>query len=609
MNTVKKLEIEMLPQDYSPSSLPEILKLMKKIKGDAAFVYERLNKPFFMETDRLIIRRFTLDDTEAVLALSRNRMSSSMKNFDIQWPTDKKGCKDATAYFAGEDIYYAVCLKPSMKLIGFIAYNSVNDDGILDLGHVWHTAYQNNNLDAEALSLMTQYAFEKLGVGGVSAGNPLNCKEQIAPLKTIGMKIIEIREKVSFVNDKNGNPIEFTGVKMLITREQWEANNTESYSPKNKPEILSMAEKAAEAKTAIAYSVKSANGGNYIDGIPLLKWGQWRDNSYCGCVSALLNAIGISASYEEVMGLSGVCWQAIMRDDWDPSSQMPQNGLLCEKNVGDALGISVYTLRAEKKIWKQTKKSIDNGVPVLMVGGRWAPEWTIACGYAAESEKDKFFGRTYFDCQNQNASEKVIEHQSTRVPENEIYTENGYFYFNGFPGVAPGALTRFYDKQCKPISKKQALKVSLEMCIRMFGQKPGEHHKFGYDAYDVLIHGFELEDADYFEICKNDQYHIGSLLDARRAASAYLYNSVALLGGENNARLTQTARLYGQMTENLFEAVPYEETAAVFNMDSNPVWDTARRRNLAAALKENKELERQARIIVEDILKNWEVEE
>lgn len=258
MNTVKKFYCENLPQDFSPRTLPEILKLAKKINGDTALVYERANKPFFMETDRLIIRRFTIEDAEAVCELANDRMNSSMRNYDIQWPTDYEGCKNAVAYFAGEDIYFAVCLKPSMKLIGFIAYNNVNDEGILDLGHVWHTTYQDNSLDTEALSLMTQYAFEKLGVNGVTAGNPLECAEQIAPLKALGMEITEIRESASFVNDEHGNPIEFTGCKMLITKEKWEATNTESYYPKHKPEILNMMEtvKKNELRYPPQYRIK-----------------------------------------------------------------------------------------------------------------------------------------------------------------------------------------------------------------------------------------------------------------------------------------------------------------------------------------------------------------
>lgn len=252
MSALKKLKTCPLPQDFSPTSLPEILKLAKAINDNTALIYERVGKPFFMETERLIIRRFTPEDGEAVYELANDRMHSSMKNFDEQWPTDLAGCKGAVEWFAGNDISFAVCLKPSMKLIGYISYNNVTDDGILDLGHVWHTAYQDNSLDTEALSLMTQYAFEKLNVNSVTAGNPLDvCPEQIAPLYAIGMEVIERRENCSFVNDENDNPITFTGCKMQITREQWEANNPENYSPKNRPEILNMMDKINNIETFV----------------------------------------------------------------------------------------------------------------------------------------------------------------------------------------------------------------------------------------------------------------------------------------------------------------------------------------------------------------------
>ena len=380
----------------------------------------------------------------------------------------------------------------------------------------------------------------------------------------------------------------------------------ESYNPK-KPEIANMIkESAGKIDMKKAYEVKTANGGSYIDGVPILKWGEWKDNSYCGCVTALLNAAGIPVSYEEVMWLSGVCYQALMRDDWDPSSQMPQNGMLCEKNVGDVLGISVYSLNEDKEVLEQAKKSIENGYPVLLVAGRWAPEWTLACGYEVENGEDIFFGRTYFDCQNYYIPEKIIENQSTSVPENEIYTENKYFYSSGFPGWHPGVLTKFYDVKCEPISRKQALKVSLEMCIIMFEQQLGEHHRYGYDAYDVLISGFELDDADYQSKCICDQYHIGSMQDARRAAYLYLDASASLLDGKNKAKLTETAKIYKMMLDNLLTAVPYEKTTSVFNSNSNPMWNTTQRHELVAALRGNKKLEKQARVIVADILEHWE---
>lgn len=385
--------------------------------------------------------------------------------------------------------------------------------------------------------------------------------------------------------------------------------NIESYSP-NKPKLMKMMEESVgEIKMNKAYELKTLNNGSYIDGIPMLKWGEWKDNSYCGCITALLNTVGIPVSYEKVMGLSGVCWQAIMRDDWDPSSQMPQNGLLCEKNVGDALGINVYTIKDDKNVWEQAKNSIDKGIPVLLVGGRWAPEWNIACGYETLKDETKFFGRTYFDCQNYIDSHETVEHQSTSVPQNEIYTGNQYFSFNEFPGVCPGGLTRFYDRKCEPISHKQALKVSLETCIDMFENQPRQHeHKYGYDAYDVLISGFELDFVEYEEKCGNDHYHIGSMQDARRAAYMYLNSSIDLLEGENRIKLIKVSEIYKEMFDNLIEAVPYSETTPVFNDQSSfdSTTMSQRRQELLKALKLNRELEKQVRITIKDILVNWE---
>ena len=121
----------------------------------------------------------------------------------------------------------------------------------------------------------------------------------------------------------------------------------------------------------------------------------------------------------------------------------------------------------------------------------------------------------------------------------------------------------------------------------------------------MLIAGFELDEEQYRAKCQNDQYHIGSLMDARRAAHIYLARSADLLGGENRARLLEASRLYRAMLDNMLSAVPYEETSSVFNGSSNPAWSAGQRRALAAALRKNKELERQVRVLIADILKHW----
>ena len=140
----------------------------------------------------------------------------------------------------------------------------------------------------------------------------------------------------------------------------------------------------------------------------------------------------------------------------------------------------------------------------------------------------------------------------------------------------------------------------------MFELPPGEHHRFGYDAYDVLISGLKLEDTEYQAKCDCAPYHIGSMQDARRAAYVYLGASAGLLEGENKNKLAEASMVFKQMLDNLLAAIPYEKTTPVFNSDVvGHEWDTLQRSGLIEALKQNKELEKQARIIIADILENW----
>jgi len=364
----------------------------------------------------------------------------------------------------------------------------------------------------------------------------------------------------------------------------------EGYQPR-RPEIVNMAKAAQVQAQSAVYTVKTANGGSYIDGVPWLRWGEWKDCTYGGALALIFDAIGVKTSYEQLMGLSGSCYKAIMGEDWDPSSEMPQVGINCEHNAPRALGIKAYSLKNTKKRDANVMKNLDNGFPVLLCGQRAAPEWTVLTGYEKTDAGVKFFGRTYFDYEG--------------APEDETYTDNQYYFANQYPGEYPNGLLRFYDKKCKPLASRKALKVSLETCIKTFEPTQGGYRQ-GYDAYDILIAGFELDGGQYKTNCRNDQYHIGSLMDARRAACVYLAESIALLAGENREKLLKTSQLYHAMLENMLSAVPYEKTSSVFNGNADPVWSAGQRRALAKALRENKALEKEARVIVADILEHWE---
>jgi hypothetical protein len=337
-----------------------------------------------------------------------------------------------------------------------------------------------------------------------------------------------------------------------------------------------------------ANRVHAYRGGAYIAGIPPLRWGKWMDCSYAGCETALLRALGLDISYEEAMGLSGSCYRADMREDWDPSSEMPQNGLSCEQNVARTAGIAVYALSDDEERVARAVQSLEAGVPVLTVGQRAAPEWCLTCGYFMEAGRPVFFGRSYFD----------------GGAAQERHTPEGYLVADRFPGMYPASLCRFYDRPGDSISRREALKVSLETCLRMFEQPPGPEHRYGYDAYDILIRGLLLDDEGYRAIYPYAQYHIGSLQDARRAAWRFLEHSAELLPEENRNRLRQAAGIYRRMLENLLGVVPYDQSAIVHHTAS-PFWGLPIRRRLADALRENRMLENQVRAVVGRVLAEW----
>ena len=367
----------------------------------------------------------------------------------------------------------------------------------------------------------------------------------------------------------------------------------ESYSPKKRPEILNLMEDAG--KNRMAHETKTANGGSYISGVPYLKWGEWRDCSYAGALLLIFDAIGVETTYEDIMGYSGACWKIVMNDGHGPESQMLQVGVNCDTNVTRALGIDMYSISDDSERDVNVTANLDKGYPVLACGQRDAPEWTVITGYERNADGVKFFGRSYFDG-GSNPNQPLA---------GDIFTENEYLHANQYPGQYPSALMRFFDRKCEAIDRKGALKVSLETCANAFSQPPS-HYMQGFDGYDVLISGLEASDDEYLEFNVNDRYHIGSLMDARRAAHIFLGNNGDTLTGANKANLMTAAGLYKSMLDNMLSAVPYAQTSESFSTGTTSTWSAHERSALSSALRQNKELEREAQALIKAILNRWD---
>jgi len=327
-----------------------------------------------------------------------------------------------------------------------------------------------------------------------------------------------------------------------------------------------------------------------IKGVRRLKWGEWRDCTYGGVVTVVMNTIGVDVTYEDVMGMSGACYRICMQDNWDPSAGMPQCGYDVETPLYRALGFDRYGIRDEDERRQKVMDCVDKGIPVLCCGQRAAPEWDIITGYARGGEI--FFGRTYFDYEG--------------AKEGEVFTEDEYYLAGKFPGEDPEALMQFFDRRREPISAQEALRQSLETCIGTLNQGPGGYGYIrGYQAYELWIRGLEDEGKFTEFPAGTNGYHLDLLRDARRCAYMYLGKCLELLRNQNRRRLEKAVGLFRAMFDKLMTVAPYEGTESSFNGRVED-WDMSKRREFAELLRESCVMEREIEGEFRKILSDWD---
>ena len=342
-----------------------------------------------------------------------------------------------------------------------------------------------------------------------------------------------------------------------------------------------------------AYPVKSYLGGRYIDDIPPLRWGRSQDCTWAGAVKLLLDAIGVNASYSEVMGLSGACYYFSMTESWCPSAAMPQvaydPAIALEKAFGIERCFFAHGDRDSKIM-----ELISCGTPVMMLQPRVEMEWGVLCGYTGEGQ---FYGRSYFDY--------------LKPDEKDVFTDNNYFLAESYPGADLGMMC-FYRKQANSIPLIEALHTSLEAAQTLYSSKPmhGGNYMFGSTAYDILINGLRCDDAGFATITPygttgNGIILLSRLIDARRAAHAFWTEKSQCLPPGNAQKMQNAAELYAGVVAALETVLPNNIVNSTQNGIPFEAWSGETRAQIAEALTVCRQLEQQTADIIIDVLKHW----
>jgi len=143
--------------------------------------------PFpIIETERLLLRQYSLNDAEDLFEIRKNPLSMKY----IGKPTAKT-INDAielinlinTKIENNEGINWAITIKPDNKLVGMVSFHTIfKEHHRAQIGYMLHTSNWNKGIASEAAKAVIDYGFHKLNLHSIEA---LLDKDNAASIKLL----------------------------------------------------------------------------------------------------------------------------------------------------------------------------------------------------------------------------------------------------------------------------------------------------------------------------------------------------------------------------------------------------------------------------------------
>lgn len=127
-----------------------------------------------METDRLIIRRFTGEDWQD---LYEYLSQESVVKYEPYGVMNEEECRKEAVRRSQDNAFWAVCLKENDKLIGNIYFQQQEPKDFMtwEIGYVFNPGYYGKGYATEGCQRILKYGFEELGahriIGKCNPGN------------------------------------------------------------------------------------------------------------------------------------------------------------------------------------------------------------------------------------------------------------------------------------------------------------------------------------------------------------------------------------------------------------------------------------------------------
>ncbi len=167
-----------------------------------------------LETDRLILRNYTMEDIDDIFEYFSDEEVSKYEDFN---PMTRSEAEQLIMEWQDKDYRLVVEQKAENKVIGSIGYLK-NIKGVCSIDYDFNPKYSKCGYATEAAKRLIEHIFEIENIQMLYAECDILNINSRKLLERLGFLQISQKEGDSYKNDKSGNPIFITSCTYMLLR-------------------------------------------------------------------------------------------------------------------------------------------------------------------------------------------------------------------------------------------------------------------------------------------------------------------------------------------------------------------------------------------------------
>lgn len=175
-----------------------------------------------IETDRLLLRNYTVTDFEDIIKYFSNEEVSKFEDF---YPMSEEQVRNIIMGWQDMDNRLVAELKSKGNVIGSVGY-WIDDEGHYCIDYDFNPDYCGQGYATEACNALVRYLFESVGIRAIYGDCDVKNVLSWRLLERLGFQRIRKLDNQSYKNDKSGNPILISTFLYELDKAQFDMSDT-----------------------------------------------------------------------------------------------------------------------------------------------------------------------------------------------------------------------------------------------------------------------------------------------------------------------------------------------------------------------------------------------